>query len=225
MGSGPAKMQHLTLATNPSLAERRSGLHNSNATQKQCSTAAMQHSNNMRHSSRTAQHSTAQHSTAQHSTAQHSTTYLEEAILSQRHKSNGCCGDEHTSNGDEAADEDKQAQQANPRDVQYPHAQHCQGSVGHCNLCLHCRAQQWLLQTSKQNYSNSTAAEALNLRAWKAEQPFNRCRCLSTFASVSEKHHVLQWPSDLRTKGIQIADNLTRSSSKSEMSWIMTLCA
>ena len=78
----------------------------------------------------------AEHSTARHGTAQHSGQYLDEAILSEGNKGNGCCGDEHASYWDEAADEDKQAQQANPWDLQKPHAQRCQGCVSHCNLSL-----------------------------------------------------------------------------------------
>ena len=41
--------------------------------QQQCSTAAILHSNNMRHSSHTAQHGTARHGTARHGTARHGT--------------------------------------------------------------------------------------------------------------------------------------------------------
>ena len=33
---------------------------------------------------------------------------------------------------------------------------------------------------------------------------------LATFASVSEKHHFLQWSSDLRREGFQLDDNFTR---------------
>lgn len=97
------------------------------------------HSN--KHGAATAQHS--------NSKAWCSASYLEEAILSQCHKSNGRCGDEHAGNGDEAADEDKQAQQANARDLQYPHAQDCQCSVGHGNLRLQCTDPQLLLHISE----------------------------------------------------------------------------
>lgn len=83
------------------------------------------------------------------SAAQHSAAYLEEAILSECHKCNGHCRNDDASNGDEAADEDKQAQQTNARDLQNPHAQHRQGSVRESNLCLQCTSQK-LSEVAKQ---------------------------------------------------------------------------
>lgn len=62
--------------------------------------------------------------------------YLEKTIFSEGHKGNGGSRDEDSCNWDEAADEDKQSQQADPRDCQEPHAQCCQCCVGHCYLCL-----------------------------------------------------------------------------------------
>lgn len=50
------------------------------------------------------------------------TGHLQKAILSQSHESNRCCGDEDSCNGNEAADEDKETQEANARNLENPHA-------------------------------------------------------------------------------------------------------
>ena len=63
--------------------------------------------------------------------------YLDKAVLCESHKSNGHSGDEDSSYGDEAADEDEQSQQADPWDLEDPHAQCCESRVGHRYLCLH----------------------------------------------------------------------------------------
>lgn len=71
-----------------------------------------------------------------HATAQ--MAHLKESILCQCHERNGCCGDEHASDRNEAAYEDEQTQQTYARDLQNPHPQDCQGGIGQRNLCLQC---------------------------------------------------------------------------------------
>ena len=55
---------------------------------------------------------------------------LDEAILCESDKCHWHCGNEHPSNGNEAANEDKEAQQTNARNLKQPHAQHRQRCVG-----------------------------------------------------------------------------------------------
>ena len=58
--------------------------------------------------------------------------HLEEAVLCQGHESNGDCGDEAASNGNEGANEHKHGQEPQARQLQGPNAHGCQGCVCCC---------------------------------------------------------------------------------------------
>ena len=80
--------------------------------------------------------------------------HLEEAVLGEGDEGDGRGGDEAARNRDEGADEHEQAEQAQPRDGQHPHACRRQRRVHHRNPRLHTSGSS---RTPRKRFSKSSS--------------------------------------------------------------------